>query len=109
MDRGLPIPEESPEVKRFIHEVRAALGSDLSINWDPMAAWAGNKVQSYLWKHWKTELEKEGLSWQKFLRLMSYRTDDAILWMNEKLSWDEFVGRIIEMLEGPLADIVRRG
>lgn len=102
METKLKIPEESREIKKFIIAVRSQLGENTTINWDSMAVWAGNRIPQYLWKSWRNELSRKGFTWQKFLRLMKYRTDDAILWAYDRISWTEFVESVIKSIEGPL-------
>lgn len=46
--------------------------------------------------------------WQRFLRLMKYRTDDALLWAEGRMSWESFMKRVIESLEGPLGEMIMR-
>ena len=104
MELKLKIPKEPKAVKDFIHSVRSQLGTSNTINWDPFVIWAGNKIPQYLWGSWKHDLRKEGFNWQIFLRLMKFRTDDAILWVYERISWEEFVRKVIESLEGPLGE-----
>lgn len=105
---SLKAPEEPVEVKRQILEAKARLGSSADIDWDSLAVWFGNRVPSYLWKHWKEGLEEKGFTWQRFLRVMRYRTDDALLWAEGKMPWEAFVGRVVESLEGPLGEMVKR-
>jgi len=102
MEKQLKIPKESYEIKNFILAVRSQLDKNTMINWDSMAVWAGNRIPQYLWSAWRNELTKRGFTWQKFLRLMKYRTEDAILWAHDRISWMEFVEKIIESIDGPL-------
>ncbi|MCK4582545.1 hypothetical protein KAU18_04450 [Candidatus Bathyarchaeota archaeon] len=102
METKLKIPEESKDIKKFILAVRLQFDESSSINWDSLAVWSGNRIPQYLWSQWKTDLTKRGFSWQKFLRLMKYRTDDAILWAYDRISWPELVEKVIESIEGPL-------
>ena len=99
METELKIPEDSKEVKKFIQAVRLQLGESSTINWDSLAVWAGNRIPQYLWSQWRTDLKKRGFTWQKFLRLMKYRTDDAILWTYNRISWTDFVKKVIESIE----------
>ncbi len=104
---GLKAPQEPVEVKREILEARARFGPGTAIDWDSLGVWFGNRIPSYLWKQWKGVLVEKGFTWQRFLRLMKYRTDDAFLWSEGKMSWESFVGRVIESLEGPLGEMIR--
>jgi hypothetical protein len=102
----LIIPPEPPEVKKYILDVRERLGPGGDIDWDSLAVWAGNRVQSYLWRCWKDTLERKGFTWQRFLRLMKYATGDAVLWISGKMVWENFVNKVLERLEGPLAEMI---
>jgi hypothetical protein len=104
----LKAPQEPVEVRRQILEARTRLGPSADIDWDSMAVWLGNRVPSYLWKHWKGELEERGFTWQRFLKVMKYRTDDALLWAEGRTPWEAFVGKVVESLEGPLGEMARR-
>jgi hypothetical protein len=101
MNVDLKIPPEPIEVKNFILAVQSRLGKNNTVNWDSTAVWAGNKVPQYLWSYWRNELTKKGFTWQKFLMLMKYRTDDAILWANNRITWGEFANKILGAIEGP--------
>lgn len=102
METELKIPEESKEVKKLIKALRSQLGESNTINWDSLSVWYGNKIPQYLWSFWRNELTKRGFTWQKFLRLMKYRTEDAILWVYGRISWKEFTEKVLESIEGPL-------
>ncbi len=98
----LPTPKEPVEIKKWMEDVHATLYNAPGINWAPAVVWAGNKLPKYLWDHWKDELKANGFTWQKFMRLMRYRTDNVLLWYGGALSWPKLVGTITEMAEGPL-------
>jgi hypothetical protein len=104
----LKAPPEPAEVYEFIKRVRSLMGPSGSIDWDPLAVWAGSSIQKYLWSFWKGELKNKGFTWQEFLKLMKYRTDDAILWFYGKISWEEFVKRVIASIEGPLGRAITK-
>jgi len=104
---GLNPPKEPIEIKKQILELRSRLGSDNEIDWNSLAVWYGNRIPQYLWGAWKGELGKKGFTWQKFLKLLRYRTDDAFLWVAGKMSWGDFMKEVLESLEGPLGEMVR--
>jgi hypothetical protein len=106
----LPIPPEPVEVKKYILEAKSMLGKESDIDWEPLAAWAGNKIPSYLWKDckWKNILKAEGFTWQSFLRLLKYRTEDMILWMNGHITWVKFVEVFKKSINGPLGQSLKR-
>lgn len=101
MSLRLEIPPESSELRDEVMRLRDSL-SGSGINWDPMAVWFGNKIPKYLWAHWKAELKPAGFTWQKFLRLLRYRTDGAVLWFHDDLSWEDFSKQTIELINSPL-------
>jgi len=102
----LIIPPEPPGVKKYVLDMRGHPGLGDIINSDSLAVWAGNRVQSYLWRHWKDTLERKGFTWQRFLRLMKYTTGDAVLWISGKIFWEDYVKKVLERLEGPLAEMI---
>jgi hypothetical protein len=107
---NLLVPPEPLEVKKYVLEVKSRLGKESGIDWDPLAAWAGNKIPSYLWKDckWKDILGIEGYTWQSFLRLLKYHTRDLVLWMNGNISWLEFIKTLKESINGPLGKSLRK-
>lgn len=97
------------EIKKQILELRGRLGADNKIDWNSLAVWYGNRIPRYLWGAWKEELGKKGFTWQKFLKLLRYRTDDAFLWVAGKMTWTIFTKKVLESLEGPLGEMVKKG
>jgi len=85
-----------------MESLRAQYLTDPQINWDSFIVWAGNKLPKYLWDTWKADLKPRGFTWQKFMRLMRYRTDISVLWYKGALPWRDFVKGVIELIEGPL-------
>jgi len=110
----MEIPDEPIEIKKriighkdeWISTYKEIWGSETigrgTTDWKVLIVWVGNRIQSYLWGAWKDVLKKEGFTWQRFLKMMRYRTDDALLWIQSKITWDEFVKRITESVEGDL-------
>lgn len=105
---GLMVPKEPTEIKKQILELRDRLGPGNEIDWNSLAVWYGNRIPQYLWNTWKEELEKKGFTWQKFLKLLKYRTDDAFLWVAGKMPWGGFMEKVLESLEGPLGEMIKR-
>lgn len=101
-ERKLEIPPEPEEIRQSILALRSRLGPNRGIDWDSLAVWGGNRLQQYLWTKWRMELRPKGFTWQKFLKLMKYRTGDAILWANGRISWEKFVKGVLESIRGPL-------
>jgi len=98
------MPPEPKNIKLFIRGVRSRVSkgniSGDNIDWDSLAVWYLNKLPSYLWKYWKNELEKEGYTWQKFLKVLKLHTNDVILWaLNEEINWKELLIRIRDTIE----------
>jgi len=54
---------------------------------------------------------REGWTWQSFLKFLSRRTDDIIKWVNDELSWDQLISKIINDLKSPTIKMIylRRG
>jgi len=100
---NLPLPPEPEDIKAFTKEVRGKFkeswaGDD--IDQDSLAVWYLNKIPSYLWKYWKSELEREGYTWQRFLKVIKLHTNDAVLWaLDDRLSWNTFIENVAATLE----------
>jgi len=96
----LPIPPEPREIKEFIKKHRGKLGSEPDIDYDSLAVWYLNKLPSYLWKYWKSNLESLGYTWPKFIKVVKYATDDIIDWaLYDNLEWNGLVKRLSKLLE----------
>lgn len=98
----ISIPSEPMEIKAQILEYMKRSGSGSSgIDWDSLALWYGNPIPSYLWKNcgWKNVLSKQGFTWQKFLKKMKYRTEDALLWVKGSITWEDFAKKVIESID----------
>jgi len=92
----LPLPDEPRDIKSFIKSIRDSLGgSNPNVDYDSLAVWSFNKLPKYLWETWRDELEKRGITWQKFLRLLSLHTMDLVEWaLYDRLGWVGLVERI---------------
>lgn len=109
MENVLSDLKEPKNVKTTLLVLAAELGKKDEINWNSSVIWAGNKLQQYLWENWRSSLLERGFTWPKFLKMMKFRTDDAILWLYNKITWDEFTERVIQSIDGPLGKaIIRR-
>jgi hypothetical protein len=102
LERKLEIPPEPKKIQESILALRSRLSPSSGIDWDSLAVWAGNRIPQYLWAKWKMKLREEGFTWQRFLQLMKYRTADAILWANGRISWEDFVNKVLASIRGPL-------
>lgn len=100
----LNIPQEPLDVKAFIHGFKQDGEPNSEIRWDSLSVWYGNQLQKYLWKEWKDTLLPYGFTWQKFMKLLKHRTDQAILWSIDDISWSAFIKEIFKLLDNPIAD-----
>jgi hypothetical protein len=98
----LPIPEEPKEIKSWMESLGASHFIGPGIEWNPLIVWYGNRLPKYLWDSWKADLKPRGFTWQKFMKLMRYRTDISVLWYKGALPWRDFVKGVIALIEGPL-------
>ncbi len=106
---GLKIPQELEGQREQIAEIRKQLGYKYpELNWDSLAVWYGNKIPQYLWNQWRDELKNRGFTWQKFLKLLSHRTDIILLWYKGAITWKKLIGHIIELVEGPLGQDISK-
>ncbi|MGB9693734.1 MAG: hypothetical protein ACPLYF_02710 [Fervidobacterium sp.] len=108
MSLGLEIPKEKGEIKKKILELKGRVNSGLPFEYDSLAVWYGNIIPSYLWESWKNELKKKGWNWQKFLKLLSYSTREAVLYVEGEMSWEAFVSNVINLLESPIGEAIRK-
>ena len=93
----LETPEEPAHIKKRIKEVREILSREASIDrlsQDTLSVWFFNLLPKYLWDHWGPALRSNGITWQKFLRLLKYDTKYMRLWAFDKISWEELVKEI---------------
>jgi hypothetical protein len=106
MDEDLKIFKEPKNLKNTLTVLRADLENKTSIDWDSTTVWAGNRLQKYIWEYWRIDLMSRGFSWPKYLKLMRFNTDYAILWLYEKISWEEFLNKLKMSIEGPLGKAI---
>lgn len=59
-----------------------------------LSIWIFNLLPKYLWDHWGPDLRSNGITWQKFLRLLKYDNKYIRLWAFDKLSWEELIKEI---------------
>jgi len=98
----LTTPKEPKEVKDWIRMLNKEANGKEGINWNSLNVWYANKLPKYLWSEWETELSPFGLNWQKFLKLMSFRTDQIILWAYDEIPWENLVKEVEKVVRGPL-------
>lgn len=105
----LSTPKEPKHVKDWIKSVEQGLPKTPGVNWDSLNVWYGNQLPKYLWDEWKGDLKPRGFTWQKFLQLLSHRTDAVLLWYKGAFTWEQFIKEMINLIEGPLGqEIVKR-
>jgi len=107
MKLNLSLPKEPVEIKEQIKAFHHKHHGD-SIDWASLNVWFGNQLPKYLWKEWKDKLKPSGFTWQKFLKLLKYRTDAIILWSQEKLKWEDLIKEIKRLLNSPLGENIKR-
>ena len=107
MKLNLSTPKEPVEVKEQIKASHQKYRSG-SIDWASLNVWFGNQLPKYLWKEWKDKLKPSGFTWQKFLKLLKYRTDKIILWSQGKIAWKELVKEIKELINSPLGENIKK-
>jgi len=82
--------------------------NDPTIDWDPYVVWSGNRLPKYLWDAWKEELKSSGFTWQRFMRLLRYRTDLGVMWYKGEMPWKDFTENVRALIEGPLGRSVAK-
>ena len=94
-------PKERPDIKAEMQAMKNQLNSP-GIDWDSYVVWTGsqNHLPAYLWQEWKAELTPRGFTWQKFTKLLRYKTDRMVYWYRGMISWDELIKEITEFIEG---------
>jgi len=93
----LETPEEPAHIKKQIKEIREMLAREASIDrlsQDTLSVWIFNLLPKYLWDHWGPTLRKNGITWQKFLRLLKYDTKYIRLWAFDKISWEDLIKEV---------------
>lgn len=108
MDMLLHTPPEPLELKEWMLFLQKGQSSDQAADQDSYVLWAGNKLPKYLWDHWKSDLKPLGLTWQKFMKLLRYRSDVGVLWYKGTLSWEEFIRKVSELIKGPIGRSLKK-
>ncbi len=105
----LEIPKEPSDILRHIRSVHSQMSEGSDIDWASFSVWAANKLPQYLWNEWKDTLKPQGLTWQKFSRLLRMRTDKMIGWLKGLNSWEMLTEDIQDLIESPLGqDIAKK-
>ncbi|MCD6233192.1 hypothetical protein J7J81_02315 [bacterium] len=107
MKLNLSTPKEPVEIKEQIKASHQKYRGG-SIDWASLNVWFGNQLPKYLWKDWKDKLKPSGFTWQKFLKLLKYRTDKIILWSQEKITWKNLVEEIQELINSPFGENIKK-
>ena len=80
-----------------------ALRRNEGYSWDAdsLRVWFGNALPSYLWQNgWKDYANSTGCSWPQFLKVMSKRKGDIILWARGGKRWEELLESVYRELRG---------
>lgn len=95
--KNLSIPEEPKELKR---QAQIEHGRQPDMDMDSFVLWFGNKLVSYLWTtyKWKDVLKQNGITWQTFLKIVSFHKKDLIRWARDEKGWDDLIVSIRESL-----------
>lgn len=96
------IPPEPTDLRAWMLSLKRSTFNDPAINWDAYVVWAGNKLPKYLWDHWKGDLKAQGITWQKFMRILRHRTDVGVMWYQGVMPWPDFVQKVIDLIKGPI-------
>lgn len=104
----LNTPKEPQHVKEWIRSVEKMNSKDPKVNWENLNVWYGNQLPKYLWEEWKDELKPAGFTWQKLLRLLKHRTDAVLLWYKGAYTWEQFVEKVVELIEGPMGQEIAK-
>lgn len=100
MALSLPIPEEPRDLKDFLKKQRSSISSVNDVDLDSLIVWYMNRFPSYLWSFWRDHLVSYGYTWQKFVRVLKYATNDIISWaLYDEINWNELISRITRLLE----------
>jgi len=100
MAQAHAVCEEPADLKAMIKRVRRALGEENYIDWDSLAVWSFNALPKYLWRLWKDDLTRKGISWQVFLKILRTHTADFIEWaLRDYLSWDDLLKKVKKSLD----------
>lgn len=104
----LQIPPEPGDIKDRIVKRRSVCTGP---GCDSFSVWFGNEVARYLWNHWNRELSRVGISWQRFLSILSKHTQELIDWaIRNTLAWDDLIKILInDLTPGAGTTTVRKG
>lgn len=93
---SLPIPPEPHDIKERIIKRRSTCTGE---GCDRFAVWFGNELPSYLWGYWGRDLNRMGITWQKFLELLGKHTGELIEWaIRGSITWDSLVRSLMNEL-----------
>jgi len=96
----LKVPKEPIDIKETIRRVRKICGGKRNIKYDSLAVWSFNRLPAYLWEAWREELTSAGYTWQRFLQILRFHTNDMVMWaLAGNLSWEDLIKRIIYTLK----------
>ena len=102
---NLKTPKEPVHIKKRIREIRKMLSDETVLDrlgQDNLAVWIFNLLPKYLWEHWGLILRNNGITWQKFLRLLKYDTKYIRLWAFDMISWEELIHEIKKTIDADI-------
>lgn len=96
----LPTPREPEELKEYLKKQRDNMDVEDDVERDSLAVWYMNRFPSYLWSCWREPLTSWGYTWQRFVRVLRYATNDIVSWaIYDEIGWDELISRIVKLLK----------
>jgi len=99
---NLDIPQEPISVKELIKR-----GLEAHRELEIASLKQGTWIASPLWSKagWSTELNRHGLTWQKFMVIVRDHFPYFLDWVTGRMGWDEAMGKLVERLEDEVAAI----
>lgn len=107
MNVKLSIPKEPKDVKEKIQSFNQK-SSGGSIDWASLNVWFGNQLPKYLWKEWQSKLKPVGFTWQKFLKLLKFKTGEIISWSQDQMEWKDLIKEIKKLINSPLGENIKK-
>jgi hypothetical protein len=110
----LGVPREAEDLKNLLLSMwveigRVRLGNAATEPDSPELWSAGDKIAEQIWQEWSGPLTTRGFTRRKFIHLMRHRTDDLLLWSYNRITWDQLIDRIINLIDGPIGQEAVQG
>jgi hypothetical protein len=89
---------DAPEPMELKQEAKLFSRQHPGMNSDSLYIWLGRSLPSYLWKkcEWGEVLKREGISWQKFERIISL--GNFKWWVRGQRDWDELISNVTKLV-----------